>query len=97
MKRALGRVDTILKIDESTPYVGDFEIDGNKITKTSDFNKFYSQIVINEPIPKTGTFSFKIKILDCHNEHSSRSTHCAIFVGVIPPKFKNYRTSHFSR
>jgi hypothetical protein len=41
------RGDTLLKVDMTTPYVKDFQIEGNQITKISDFNKLYSQIVIN--------------------------------------------------
>lgn len=81
----------------TTPYVKDFQIEGNQITKISPFNNNYSQIVINEPIPKTGVFTFKIKILKSSNEVWTNSNSCsAIFIGIIPPEFKKQRVSHFS-
>ncbi len=74
----------------STPYISDFMISGNKIVKNSPFNKFYSQVVLNDSVPKVGKFTFKWKITKSHYKQSS------IFFGITPIEFKNYRTSHFS-
>lgn len=43
------------------------------------------------PIPKTGSFSFKWKIIKAYSKNSS------IFIGIIPKELRNYRVSHFHR
>lgn len=71
------RVDPDLKVDLNTPYIHNFSINGNKITKTDPFDTLYSQLVINEPVPKTGKFTFKWKILKSYYFMNS-----SIFFGI---------------
>lgn len=86
-----GRIDPQLKVDFSTPYICDFQISGNKITKKKGFDSYYSQVMLNEPVPKEGKFTFKWKITKSYYKESS-----SIFFGITPVEFKNYRTSHFN-
>lgn len=82
-----------LKVDQTTPYYHHFRVDGNRIEFVEPFTTLYSQVLLEETLPRVPVYSFSFRVCRSYYQNSKRGA--AIFIGVTRRKYKEYRNSQF--